>query len=185
MAFSKHTVASVRIVFAIIVAATGVLGSSELLFLHKIGELSFAVFVCMSVLIGLAIAFGDRLESLSFRELKIELGKVEAARKDVEQREQQVRRTALALAEITMFLAAFQHRMGSEETHDLETQWFSRKVGELLDTIYASTPERENTFRFIEAVKHMDAVRERDPKASEAQWDAVWKLIRDDLTRQP
>ena len=121
---------------------------------------------------------------MSLRELKIEMAKVEAARQDVEAREQQVRRTALALAEITVFLTTVHHRFVNEETHALESRWFNHKVSELLDMVAASSAERTHTFRLYESLKQIDALRDKDPEASSKLWDSTWKEIRDGLDQK-
>lgn len=164
-------------------AAIGVFASFKLKTAGTIGEPSFVVFVSISAIVSLAVAFGDRLQSVSLRDLKIELAKVESTRKEVEHREQEVRRIATALAEVTVFLAAFHWRPGSHETQALEVQWLTQRVTTLLDGMGASEAERQRVFQYLDAVKKMDAVGKSDRAGAETQWAALWKMIEDEIHR--
>jgi hypothetical protein len=172
---------TVRILIAACVAIIGVAVSHNWKLAGTIGETTFVIFVFLSVFVSLIIAFNHRLLSLSLRDWKLELAKVESARKDVEKREQSVRRIATALAEIAMFLAAFQRRFGSEQTQDLEVQWLTHKVSLLLQGMAVSDEERRRVFQYLDAVKKMDAIRDSDKAVAEAEWVGLWKRIEDEI----
>jgi hypothetical protein len=171
----------IRMTSAAALGAIGVLASYKLKTAGTIGEPSFVVFVGLSAVVALALAFGDRLQSVSLRDLKIELAKVESSRKEVEQREQQVRHMATTLAEITIFFTAFHRRLGSDETHALEIQWLTQKVTTLLDGMAAPEKERQRVFHYLDAVQKMDAIKETDRESGKAQWEDLWKKIEDEL----
>jgi hypothetical protein len=112
------------------------------------------------------------------RGLKIEFAKVESARKEVE-------RVATALAELAIFLAAFQRRFGSDETQAIEVRWLAQKVGRLLDGIGAPVSERQRVFRYLDAVKRIDAIRETDKAAADAVWADTWRQIASETASPP
>jgi hypothetical protein len=183
MATPKNIIPKARIILAMTFMIIGVLGSFKLIISGFIGGPSFIVLVCISALISFVIAFNDRIELLSFRELKIVLAKVESARKEVEEREQSIRRITLGLSEIIMFFAAFNHRAVDTKTYQLESQWLEAKVRKLLSDIAVIPPqEQEEIFRFIRATKEAD---EKDwktnPEAYEAAWHNILKKISDEL----
>lgn len=114
--------AIIRITCAIIFIASGVLGSLKLKMTGVISEPSFDLFILVSVAVSLFISFPNRFRSFEVQagKLKIEFEKVEAARKEVEQREQSVRRTAMILAQIAVFIGAFGNRAKSEKMKKLK-----------------------------------------------------------------
>ena len=166
-----------RIIIAVLFAVGGTFGAYKLISLHQISEPSFVIFVCVAIIGAFVIGFVDRIQSFSLRDLRVEMAKVEAARQDVEAREQEVRRIALTLAEVTMFLAAFHRRLGSEESHAIEQKWLESKIRKLLSEVAAVPAEEAKVFRFIRAVHEMDLQRSADPKQSEHTWDKIWEDI--------
>ncbi|QTN32872.1 hypothetical protein HZ994_11225 [Akkermansiaceae bacterium] len=166
-----------RIAAAIILSLIGVAGSTGLIVSGLIGELSFVLLLVSSAFIGLVVAFIDRIQSFSLRELKVEMAKVEAARQEVED-------IAMTLAEISVFFAAFNHRFGSEESHRIEREWITTKVHNLLDSIQQDTATKEKVLRYLTDVQKMDAMRESDSEAGDAIWDAMWKTIEDESKKR-
>src|ERR1035437_3942404 len=74
-----------RTITAMILSASGVIGSYRLISAQLIGESSFCLLACSSVFIGLVVAFIDRIQSFSMRDLKVEMAKVEESKKEVEE----------------------------------------------------------------------------------------------------
>jgi len=167
-----------KIVAAIAVGVVGVTGSSVLLCLHFVGELTFLTLMGLVAVCALIIAFIDRIVSFSLRDLKVELAKVESARKEVEQREKDVRRVAIAIAEITAFLAAFHRRMGSQESFQIETQWLQSRIESLLRDVSIAQEEKAKVLRYLRRVREMDSHKDRDPTAFSAHWDQIWTDIK-------
>lgn len=166
-----------RIITALLVGAGGPVGAYKLLLLHQISEPSFIILVCVAIIGAIVIGFVDRIHSFSLRDLRVEMAKVEAARQDVEDREREVRRIALTLAEVTMFLAAFHRRLGSDESHAIEQRWLESRIKQLLSEITAAPAEEAKVFRFISAVHEMDLQRSADPEQSQHTWDRIWEDI--------
>jgi hypothetical protein len=176
-------VPTIRIIAATTFMLFGVLGSLKLKTSAVIGEPSFIFILCITVLASMFIAFYDRIGSLSLRDLKLEMAKVESARYDVEQRQKEVREIATSLAEITTFIAAFHRRIGSDESHALEVQWLSVKVRRLLESVGADDKERKRIFRYLDEVRQMDEVKADDRAAGKSRWDSIWSTIKDEIER--
>ena len=85
----------IRHIAATIFAVAGILGSVQLLLVHSISELTFVALLGLSCIVGLFIAFSDRVEILSIRELKITLRKIEDSKKEIQEL---AVRTALLIA---------------------------------------------------------------------------------------
>ena len=159
----------------------GILAFVQLKISGVIGETSLVILIGILFVVSLIIVFQDRVLSFSLRDLKVELAKVESTRKEVEQREQEVRRIATTLAEITTFFAAFGRRYGGEQ--DVEVQWLSKKINMMLDGIHLENDERERIFQYLEAMRKVDELSATDKKAAEAVWNATWEKLRDEARR--
>jgi len=162
---------------ALALSVIGIAGSVQLLRAHLISEVSFVALVSGSVVLGLIVAFIDRVLKFSFKDLSVEFAKVEAARQEVEE-------IAMTLAEISVFFAAFNHRFGSEESHRIEREWITTKVHNLLDSIQKDTATKEKVLRYLTDVQKMDAMRDSDSEAGDAIWDAMWKTIEDESKKR-
>ena len=170
-----------QIIAAIIIGIGGIAGAYLLLSARKISEATFVILFSITVITALVVAFIDRVQSFSLRDLRVELAKVENARREVEEKERQVHGVAMTLAEITVFLAAFHRRLGSEESQELENEWLGKRVADLLAVSKASEEERSHVFRFIREVEEMDLLRKTDQKASEAKWNTIWERVRNEI----
>ena len=95
-----------KIIIAIIFTVIGIAGSLRLKMTGTIGEPSFDLFICAFLLVGLFVAFSDRVKSFSLRDLKLEMEKVEQARADVQEREQRVRKIAALLGDLITYVEA-------------------------------------------------------------------------------
>jgi hypothetical protein len=170
-----------RITAAIVLPFVVIRWANQLLLSHAVGETSFVIFACVSLILAFAIAFIDRIQSFSLRDLSVQMGKVEAARQDVEAREQEVRRVAFTLAEIALFLAAFQHRILGEGQSEIQTAWLESKVHELLTTVSGTPDDQEHVFRLFAAAKDMDQTHGTiDAKEWDRRWDEIYKRIIDE-----
>lgn len=85
--------AIMKTILAIIFAFSGMLGSLKLKVDGIISEPSFVVFVAFSILAGLLIAFVDRIEKFSLRNLEMTL-------REVKQTEASVKEVARAILEV-------------------------------------------------------------------------------------
>lgn len=167
---------------AAIFAIVGISGSVKLM-VSESSSSSIIILVSVSFFSLLLIFFGDQVDWFDLKNLKVKMRKIEAARKEVEEREKEVRRVALAISEITVFLAAFHRRLGSDETHELEVEWLKKKVRQLLTESSASVDEQSRAFRFLREIEEMDRIKETDQKASEVRWNAIWAMIKDEIQK--
>ena len=110
--------------------------------------------------------------------MSVSLAAVEAARQEVTAKQEEVTRIALAIGEITVFLAAFHRRMGSERNHDLEQKWLQQRVLRMLAESNISGAEREHVFRWLREIESMDAIK--DKPESMAYWNRIWDRIEEE-----
>ena len=123
----------------------------------------------------LIIFFGDSVDWFDLKNLKVQMRQVEAARQEVAAKQEEVTRIALAIGEITVFLAAFHRRMGSERNHNLEQKWLHQRVSRMLAESNISDAEREHVFRWLRETESMDAIK--DKPESMACWNRIWDRI--------
>jgi hypothetical protein len=109
------------------------------------------------------------------------MAKIEEATKEIERREQSVRRTALGLAKIAMFIAAFNRRATNKINEELEVKWLSKRTNELLSEISATPEETSTVFKYVKALPELDELLKNNPKDAQKAWDAIWKDIADEI----
>lgn len=120
-----------RVVLAIILAIVGIAGSLWLFLPHPISEASFVAFVFGSIICGLVVAFADRIQSISLRELKVEFERVQEARKEVEERERRVTAIASILSDITEKVASRHGLIIGDAVREEDKRWLEEKRSEL------------------------------------------------------
>lgn len=122
--------------------------------------------------------FYDRASSLSLRELKIEMAKIEETRQEIEQREQSVRRIGLTVAQVAMFLAAFSRRATGSDDQKVEIAWLSKKAKVLLAEIRATPQETSAVFRHVESLPELDNLLRTDERKAKEKWKAMWDEVK-------
>lgn len=158
----------------------GIAGSVQLLRSQLVSEASFLALVSVTVLLGLIVAFIDRVLRFSFKDLSVEFARVEQARIEVEATREEVERIASSIADITGFIAAFHRRLGSEQSHKLEAAWLEAKISTLLRDTNISSEVRDRAGRWLRAVRHMDAMKENGEKSND-EWDRVWATVEEEI----
>ena len=169
-----------RIAATLIFTMIGIAGSVQLLRVQLISEASFVVLASIVVFFTIVVVFFDRVLKLGFKDISVEFARVEQARIEVEATREEVERIAIAIADITGFLAAFHRRLGSDSSHKLEVKWLEAKISALLKDTQISNEVREKAFRWVRAVKHMDTMKENGEK-SNGEWDRIWSTVEEEI----
>lgn len=158
---------------ALIFSIIGISGSIRLIVSESSSPGSMLA-LTLSIFGLLVIFFADRIEWFDFKALRVHLREVQEAKKEVED-------VALALAEITAFLAAFHRRMGGEESHRIETDWMQSRVERLLDGMKADSAVRKKILYYLHQVREMDTVRESDSNRGLNRWNEIWKEVESEI----
>lgn len=176
---------------AIIFAAIGVFGSFKLITAES-STIAGGVVTGVALCGLLIIFFADVIDWFDLKNLKVQMRKVEEARKEVEEREREVARIALAMAEITNFIAAFQGRWGSERTSRLQKEWLKIRTKRLLTESGVEGADLDHASRWVSAVERLDALRRDEPPIedepeeedeSTSEWDRLFDQIEDEIKK--
>lgn len=127
----------------------------------------------------LIIFFGDSVDWFDLKNLKVQMRKVEEARKEVEEREREVARIALAMAELTNFIAAFQGRFGDDRSNSLEREWLQYRTRKLLLESGVSGEEMAHASRWVDAINRMDSMK--GTKEGEGEWERIWDRVEEEI----
>jgi hypothetical protein len=171
---TKSIPPAAKIGIAIIFAAIGVFGSFRLITAES-SSIAGGVVTGVALCGLLIIFFADVIDWFDLKKLKVQMRKVEEARKEVEEREREVAGIALAMAELTNFIAAFQGRFGDERTNALEREWLQYRTRKLLVESGVSGDEMAHASRWVDAIKRMDSMK--DTKEGEGEWDRIWDRV--------
>jgi hypothetical protein len=169
----------INIIASLTLSVSSIVGSSHLLLSHSITELSFIALCGLSVLIGFLILWKDRILSVSFKDLSVQLAKIEETRIEVEAKREEIERMAVSIADMMGFLAAFHRRLGSEKSHKLEAEWLEANIDLLLRDSQVGSDVREKAFRWLRAVRYMDGM-ERGEKSND-EWNRVWSMVEEEI----
>jgi hypothetical protein len=163
---------------AITFAIIGISGSIRLITIDSspAGLLSVTLVSLCALLI---IFFGDSVDWFDLKNLKVQMRKVEEARKEVEEREREVARIALAMAELTNFIAAFQGRFGDDRSNALEREWLQYRTRKLLLESGVSGDEMNHASRWVDAINRMDSMK--DTKEGEGEWGRIWDRVEQEI----
>lgn len=173
--------AIIRGVVSIVLCLAGVYGSFGLLSQKYVGEITFTTLVALSIIVSLVVFFADRIKAINLKQLYIEFEKVERARKEVENKEKEVKAVALALADITLFLASFNHRLGDDEDYDLQIKWLKKRVDDVMRDLDINAETKQKYFRFIDKIEEADRVRATDKNKSSEIWKTIKGSIKEEL----
>lgn len=159
---------------AIIFAVIGIFGAFKLIVGDSTtiaGGLITTVALCGLLI----IYFSDAVDWFDLKNLKVQMRKVEDARLEIEQKEAEISRIALATAEIAIFFAAFHRRLGSTRTRELENRWLENRLGQLLSDSSIDYSERNNAFRWLREVKAMDTIENDEERKK--KWERIWDRV--------
>lgn len=154
-AIGKTIMKIINVIFAIILTLSGVAGFLKLKVSGIISEPSFDLFMVLSVFVGLFIAYSDKVISFSFRDWKMEFAKVKNARQEIEQIEQSIRKMALILSQIAVFIGAFGRRTTNVSNNEVEIAWLSKKANFLLSEIDATSDEKTSFLSSLNRLKSL------------------------------
>ena len=163
------------------VVGLGLLGLSiALLVIGEVSEPTFAFLFGASLLTALAIFFSDRIKEIDLRGAKLILQEIRESKAEIEERERKVRKLSELVSDIAAFQAAFHRRLGSKETHKLESQWLRMKVEEVLDLLSLDKDRVDRIFRFLNGTDQMDEMGHQT-KASQEVWSDLWSVVEREL----
>ncbi len=176
-----------KVTAAAAAAATSVIGivlMVSLLSLKLIGETVFAGLFTISLLSGLFIAFSNRIEFFSLKELSIKLAQVEDTKRDVIAREEHIREMALILGEITLFTSVTSGILFSPETRETRRLWLESKVKELMSLISALPDEKDEVFKYLAQFNETYTKGQFDKEKSSIGWEKFWSMAVADINKK-
>ena len=122
----------------------------------KLKPASFTTFMGITLICGLAFYGFDRLKELDIKSLKLVLNKLEETKKEIFAKQEDLRKTALGMAEIMAFSNAAQGRLVSEEDHEIATKWYEHKLSKLIKDFNFDDKEIKKIRKFADKYKEID-----------------------------
>ena len=165
----------------IIFSLIGILGSVKLKTTGVISEPTLVVFVLSSVFVGLFIVYSHRIEFLNLLKLEFKMRQVEEARQDVIKREENIKKIAILICEITAFESAIRGLSVSREANKIRKRWFKSKSLQLLDTVGVKHSEKEKTLKVIKLFSSIFQGKRYDKEKVSAGWEKFWAYIESDI----
>lgn len=155
---------------AIVVAALGTTLFTFLLVYHEIGSISYVTLLCALGLISLVLHGFSRIRELDLKNLKMTLDRIEEAKAEVFAKEADLKNITISLAQIIAFSNAFQGRLRSEESYELQSKWYRLQTNKLLNILAVNNLDRREILKydtFFQKVKTLKSTEEKEKFSDE------------------
>lgn len=129
---------------------------TTLLYIGKIGEVSYAFLVPATALFGLVLHGFDRLKEIDLKNLRVVLRELQQTKKELFVREENLKSMAIPLAQMVAFTGASEGRMGSKESFSAKRKWYKKKLEELISSLDFSEDEENEANKFVKKYEEID-----------------------------
>jgi hypothetical protein len=146
---------------SILTALLGVSLFTVLLIGKYIGAPSYCFLIALCVLVGLVLRGFDRLQELDIRNLRMTLREIKKTKEEIFAKQEDLKKTALLMAQIMDLNNTTQGRWGSSEGNELRRNWNDKKLKEVIDSFNFSNAEIQEITKFSEKYKTLDELFEK------------------------
>ncbi len=127
-----------------------------LLYIGKIGEVSYAFLMPATAIFGLVLHGFDRLKELDLKNLRVVLNEIKETQKEIFVREEKLKEISLPLAQMVAFTAASEGRIANKEMWSVKRDWYKKKLEELIESLELSPDDAEDSKKFINKYEEID-----------------------------
>lgn len=127
-----------------------------LLWLGRIGEVSYCFLVAGSALLGLVLHGFGRLQELDLKNLRLVLREIQDTKKELFVREEKFKAMALPLAQMLALSGASEGRLGSRESWAVKREWYRQRIRALLEALELSVAESDETKKYTDKYAELD-----------------------------
>lgn len=141
---------------SLIISTIVFLAFTALLYIGKIGEVSYAFLVAATALFGLVLHGFDRLKVIDLKNLRVVLRELQQTKKELFVREEKLKSMAIPLAQIIAFTGVSEGRMDSKESFSAKRKWYKKKLEELISSLDFSKDEEKEANKFVKKYEAID-----------------------------
>ena len=128
-----------------------------LLWLGRIGEVSYCFLVAASAMLGSVLHGFSRLQELDLKNLRLVLREIEQTKKELFVREEKLREIAIPLAQVIAFTGASEGRFGSSESSEAKREWYRQKLQSLTTALDLSSTEAAEIRKYSDKYAEFDS----------------------------
>ena len=165
---------------AIVSILTGIFGTTLFtwLLVHKeLGPTSFVLLISILALVCLVIPVFNRLREFDLKNLKLTLDKIQEAKAEVFAKEEDLKQSALLLAELIVANSAVTGIWGDEDSNKYSKALIQKKAKDLLINLGLPDEKIEDVFKYQKALDEI-------PKESGTYHDMKWQDFIDMLKKE-
>jgi hypothetical protein len=129
---------------------------TALLWLGRIGEVSYCFLVAAAAMLGLVLHGFGRLQELDLKNLRLVLREIEQTKKELFVREEKLKSIAVPLAQIIALTGASEGRMGNRESWDVKREWYRQKLQALVNALELSSGEEAEIRKYMDKYAEFD-----------------------------
>ncbi len=159
-----------------LIALLGVALCTGLLLGKNIGAPTYCFLFALVALVSLVLHGFDRLQELDLKNLKMTLREMQKTKEEIFAKQEDLKMTALLMAQIMDLNNANQGRWGSAEGAVLRRNWNDKKMRELIKRFECNSTEIAEMTKFSNKYKELDELFEQkhglkpdDPKFKELE----------------
>ena len=127
-----------------------------LLWVGKLGEVSFTFLVAATALFGLVLHGFGRLKELDLKNLRVVLREIKVVKEEIFVREEKLKSIVTTLVHVLAYSGAVEGRWSDSESSSLKRQWYRKKLNILIETLGLSAEERAEAKKFMEKYEEID-----------------------------
>lgn len=146
---------------SILTVLLGVTLFTVLLIGKYIGAPSYCFLIALCALVGCVLNGFDRLQELDIRNLRMTLREIKKTKEEIFAKQEDLKKTALLMAQIVALNNATQGRWGDSAGNELRRNWNDKKMKEVINSFDFSDSETQEIMKFSEKYKTLDELFEK------------------------
>jgi len=130
------------------------------LYKSKLSAKAFNSYLIIICFFGLAFYTSDRLIEVSFKDISLILERAEKVKEKIFAKEQELRKTSVAIAKLSSFMAAMNLRIGEKEDYALRREFVRKNSESLLNSLNVSEEEKREAFEILNLTEQLEKAQE-------------------------
>lgn len=178
---------------AIVISSVAFITFTTLLWLGKIGEVSFSFLIAATALFGLVLHGFGRLQELDLKNLRLVLREIKETKEELFVREEKLKSIVVPLVHLLAYAGVAEGRWSEAESILLKRQWYKKKLATLVESLGFAPHEIAEARKFVEKYDEIDrlfagrdGLKTTDPDYLEvvAKIEAISQEINDMLRKE-
>ena len=131
------------------------------LYISKIGEASYCILFSLTILIGFGLHGFERIKEIDFKNLKITLDEIRAAKEELFVREERLRSIIVPLTHLLAYISTTEGRLMNRNSYKAKRQWLKSKLAILMNSLELKPEEIKTISKISDIYNEIDTIFDR------------------------